>query len=101
MTLSAVPSMKTKAAETKESKKAGFATDGISWFYVNKKGKVDKKKTTVISGKVNGEEAEWYVKNGKVQLDCNEMVYVDGYTHLIEGGKSVKKHVGKLDAFRI
>ena len=94
MTLSAVPSMKTKAAETKESSLTVSVADGAMV-------KGDTKKTTVISGKVNGEEAEWYVKNGKVQLDCNEMVYVDGYTHLIEGGKSVKKHVGKLDAFRI
>lgn len=80
-------------------KRAGFATDGISWFYINKKGKVDTKKTAVITGVLDGREADWYVKKGKAQLDYSGMAYVNGYTYLIEEGRAVKKHVGKLDAF--
>ena len=78
-------------------KKTGFATDGISWFYV-KKGKVSKT-TGIIKGSVNGETAKWYVKKGKVQLSCTDYIYFKGYTYKVKDGRAGDRAKGKLDAF--
>ena len=51
----------------------GFAKNGDSWcYYVN--GSIDKNKTDVIQGTVNGHSGWWFVKGGKVQFtDSVEM----------------------------
>ncbi len=78
-------------------KKTGFATDGISWFYV-KKGKVSKT-TGIIKGSIKGETAKWYVKKGKVQFNCTDYIYYKGYTYKVKDGKAGDRAKGKLDAF--
>lgn len=100
-------------------KKAGFATDGINWYYTEK-GQVSKK-TGLFSGKVNGVKAKWYVKKGKVCQDycgaftsgnkkwfikdgkVNEklagIIHANGYTYKVNNGKITNVAKGEIDGF--
>ena len=68
----------------------GLAQNVDGWWYVEK-GHIDRNKTGVVSGRVNGLSVNWYVLEGKVQLGLNSYIpdeEGDGLL-LIAGGHTV------------
>lgn len=74
-------------------KKTGIATDGIYSYYC-KKGQVDKKYTGILSAKVNGTKADWYIKKGVVQTSFSGVVKNKGALVYIQKGKLVPGFTG-------
>ena len=66
-----------------------FGKVGSSWMRF-KNGSIDKTVTGIVTGTVNGEKAQWYVKSGKVQLDYSGTYTKNGKTYTIKNGKVTK-----------
>ena len=74
----------------------GLAQNEDGWWYV-RGGRIDREKTGLVTGRVNGLEADWYVQEGKVRLGFNGYIPDgDGALLLIDGGHTAPERSGIL-----
>ncbi|MBQ6229922.1 MAG: hypothetical protein IJJ74_02275 [Eubacterium sp.] len=73
-----------------------FVKEDNDWFYI-KNGQLDEKLESVVKGTVYGEEAWWYVKDGKVSFIDTVAQNESGWWNIVKGKVEFKDAIGTND----